>query len=90
MKSNRPSAEKRGDLIFAAIALIMIVIMIAVLIKYTGLRKEKEEMTAGYASVTEELITARQERSELESEIERIKQELNDLNKQISALGGNG
>ena len=88
MNASKQAKEKRIDLIFAAVALVAIVVMLALVFRYAGLRSEKNEMTDGYASVTEELIKARQERSDLESEIEKLTQELNELSKELAALGG--
>lgn len=83
------SKERKVDLLFAAGALVLAAVMIAILVRWSGLRKQKNAMTDKYGTVTEELVGAKQERTELEKEIEQVRQELDDLNKKITALGGN-
>ena len=82
------SKERKVDLLFAAGALVLAVVMIIVLVRWSGLRKQKNGMTEKYGSITEELVGAKQERTELEKEIEQARQELDELNRQIAALGG--
>lgn len=81
--------EKKIDLVFAGIALFFLILMIVLLIRYTGLRNENQSRPAEYGTVMDELNDVKNQKNELESKIDAITREINELNKKISALNGN-
>ena len=81
--------KKRTDLIFAGIALFFLILMIVLLVRYTGLRKQNASRPEAYGSVMEQLNDVKTEKSELESKVDAINREINELNKKISSLSGN-
>ncbi len=92
-KKKKPSAaflkEKRTDLIFAGVALLFLVLMISLLIRYVGLRNENLARPEAYGSVMQELNDVKSEKNDLESRLESLRKEIEELNRKISALGGN-
>lgn len=88
-KSSEFFKEKKVDLIFSGIALVFLIAMIALLIRYTGLRKQNQARPAEYGNVMGELNDIKTQKTELESKIDAITREINELNKKISALSGN-
>lgn len=81
--------EKKIDLIFSGIALVFLIIMISLLIRYTGLRKQNQARPEEYGTVMQDLNSAKAEKTELESKIDALMQEIAELDKKISALRGN-
>ncbi len=81
--------EKKIDLIFAGIALFFLILMIVLLIRYTGLRNQNKSRPEEYGTVMQELNDVKTQKSDLESKIDTILREINELNQQISSLSGN-
>ena len=81
-------AEHKTDLIFAAIALILVIIMTILLFQYLGLREQNQTPPEEYGEILQNLNDIKAEKSALESEIENATKQLEDLNKQIADLQG--
>ncbi len=81
--------ERKIDLIFAGVALVFLVLMIVLLIRYTGLRNQNQSRPEEYGTVMQELNDVKKQKSELESKIDAIQREINELNQKISSLSGN-
>ena len=81
-------AEKKSDLIFAAIALVLITVMVFFLFRYFDLREQNQAQPEEYGAILQDLNEVKEQKNRLESEIAAVTGELEDLNKQISALSG--
>lgn len=81
--------EKKIDLIFAGIALFFLILMIVLLIRYTGLRNQNQSRPEEYGIVMQELNDVKTQKNDLESKIDAILREINELNRKISSLNGN-
>ncbi|MBQ1271894.1 MAG: hypothetical protein IIY12_00135 [Clostridia bacterium] len=81
--------KKRTDLIFAGVALFFLILMIVLLVRYSGLRKQNASRPEEYGTVMEQLNEVKTEKSELESKVDALNREINELNKKISSLSGN-
>ncbi len=80
--------EKKIDLIFAGIALFFLILMIVLLIRYTGLRNQNLSRPEEYGTVMQELNDVKTQKSDLESKVDAILREINELNRKISSLNG--
>ena len=80
--------EHRTDTIFAAVAAAFLVLMISLLIYYTGLRNQNQAKPEEYGIAMQEMNDIKMKKNELESKISAITREIEELNKKISALGG--
>lgn len=81
-------AEHKTDLIFAAVALILVLIMTILLFQYLGLREQNQTPPEEYGIILQELSDIKAEKSNVESEIDQAIKELEDLNKEIADLQG--
>lgn len=81
--------EKKVDLIFSVIALILVGVMIFFLVRYSGLRKQNQARPEEYGAAMQELNNAKNEKNALESQIDALLRDIDELNKKITALRGN-
>lgn len=81
-------AERKSDLIFAGIALLLIIIMTVLLFRYLDLRAENRTPPEEYGIAVKELGDVKDQKSKLETEIDEAVRELEELNKKIAALRG--
>ena len=92
-ENNRPDARSlfsrhRSDLIFAALALILVAVMTVFLFRYLSLSSQSKTHPEEYASIAQDLNEAKTRKNELESSVKSANRELEELNKQLSALSG--
>lgn len=81
--------EKKVDLVFSGVALILIITMVVFLVHYASLRRQNQAKPEEYGTAMQELNDAKNEKNELESKIDVILQQIQELNRKISSLGGN-
>ena len=78
--------EKIVDLIFVLIAVVFLAVMIFLLSEYNQLREGNEARPAEYQQIMDEFTDVKNRKNTLESRIENIRQEIEDMNKKISQL----
>lgn len=78
--------EKIVDLIFVLIAVVFLAVMIFLLTEYNQLRKVNEARPVEYQQIMDEFTDVKNRKNTLESRIETIRQEIEDMNKKISQL----
>ena len=81
-------AEKKSDLIFAGIALILIAVMMIFLFRYFDLREQNQAQPEEYGAILQDLNDVKEEKNRLESEIDAVTRDLTEISKQITALSG--
>ena len=95
MKENKRTETRsifsghKSDLIFAALALILVTIMALFLFRYLSLSNQSKTHPEEYGIITQDLNEAKTKKNELESNVKAVNRELDELNKQLSALSGN-
>ena len=91
-KNGRPGSfirEKKNDLIFAAIALVLIVVTVFLTVQYHSLKKERQNRPEEYGAALQEFNNVRNQKNELETAVDNAERELTEWNKKIAALSGN-
>ena len=93
-ENNRPDARSfftkhKSDLFFAALALILVTVMTVFLFRYLSLSNQSKTHPEVYGTLAQDLNDAKMKKNELESNVKSVNRELEELNKQLSALSGN-
>ncbi len=83
------SKRKGVDFIFAGIALAFLVLMIVLLVIYTGLRNQNQARPEEYGIAMQDLNDSKIQKNDLESQLDAVRREIDELQKQINALRGN-
>ncbi len=83
------SRKKKIDLIFAGIALTFLILMVILLIQFSGLRKQNAARPEEYGTVMQQLNEVKTQKNDLESKVDALMREIDELNKKISSLSGN-
>lgn len=81
-------SKHKSDLFFAALALILVAVMTVFLFRYLNLNNQSKTHPEEYASIAQDLNDAKTKKNELESSVKSANRELEELNKQLSALSG--
>ena len=81
--------KKKIDFIFAGIALFFLILMIVLLVQYSTLRKENLSRPEEYGTVMQDLNDVKTQKSEIESKLDALTREINELNRKIASLSGN-
>ncbi len=88
-EKNAFTKRKGVDLIFAGVALLFLILMIVLLVIYTGLHNQNQARPEEYGIAMQDLNESKIQKNDLESKLDAVKREIDDLQKQIHALRGN-
>ena len=94
MKYKKPTDERspfsrhKSDILFAALALIMVAVMTIFLFRYLSLNNQSKTHPEEYGMIQQDLNEVKNRKNELESNIKAINRELQEMNKQLTALSG--
>ena len=80
---------RKTDLIFAAIALILVIVMAVFLVRYLNLREQNRTPPEEYGVIRQEFNDVKDQKTALESNVDALTREINELNGKISSLSGN-
>lgn len=83
------SASRKTDLIFMAVAVVLVVIMAFFLVRYLNLRQQNQTPPEEYGIVLQDFNEVKDRKIALESDVDSLTKELNELNRKISSLSGN-
>jgi len=82
-------AGRKTDLIFAIVALVLVVVMAVFLIRYLNLREQNRTPPEEYGIMLRDFDDVKAQKTALEYEIDSLTRELSELNERISSLSGN-
>ncbi len=88
-QKNTFKRRKGIDLVFAGVALFFLILMITLLVVYTGLRNQNRARPEEYGTAMQDLNDIKIQKNDLESQLDAVRREIDELQKQISSLRGN-
>jgi hypothetical protein len=82
-------AGRKTDLVFIAVALVLVAVMAFFLFRYLNLRQQNQTPPEEYGVILQDFNVVKDRKITLESEVDSLTKELNELNGKISSLSGN-